>query len=243
MSPAAIGRSATARPATRRDSRVTQPIELAAYTPAGVMPELSQAGNVKLDGELYLDESGALIYQPTTESADLYVLGHDNVKWIDIAGALIFVGVLLGVTAHGSLRYMANRKLPAKQVEDQAGLHVRGYERLWHWLQTFTIVGLLFTGLIIHRPDTFGIFSFNGVVIVHNVLAAILVINAALSLFYHLASGQIRQYIPRPAGFFDQAIEQACSTCAASSKAKPIPSRRPPKRSSTRCSRSPTSVC
>jgi thiosulfate reductase cytochrome b subunit len=52
-------------------------------------------------------------------------------------------------------------------------------------------------------------FSFNGVVIVHNVLAAILAVNAALSLFYHLASGQIRQYLPRPAGFFDQAIEQA----------------------------------
>jgi thiosulfate reductase cytochrome b subunit len=35
------------------------------------------------------------------------------------------------------------------------------------------------------------------------------VINAALSLFWHLASGQIRQFIPRPYGFFDNAIEQA----------------------------------
>ncbi len=43
---------------------------------------------------------------------------------------------------------------------------------------------------------------------VHNVLAAILVINAALSLFYHLASGEIQQFLPRPRGFFDQAIEQ-----------------------------------
>ena len=38
---------------------------------------------------------------------------------------------------------------------------------------------------------------------------AILVVNAILSLFYHLASGEIQQYIPRPRGFFDQAIEQA----------------------------------
>ena len=191
------------------DSRVTQPVELAAYTPVGVLPELSQSGSVKLDGELYLDDTGKLFYRPTSKSAGLYVLGHDNVKWLDIAGALIFVGVLLGVTAHGSLRYMANRKLPAKQAKIKRVYMYAGYERLWHWLQTFTIVGLLFTGLIIHRPDTFGIFSFNGVVIVHNVLAAILAINAALSLFYHLASGQIRQYIPRPAGFFDQSIEQA----------------------------------
>jgi len=46
-------------------------------------------------------------------------------------------------------------------------------------------------------------------VIVHNVLAAILVINAALSLFYHLVSGEIQQYLPRPRGFFDDAIQQA----------------------------------
>jgi thiosulfate reductase cytochrome b subunit len=40
-------------------------------------------------------------------------------------------------------------------------------------------------------------------------LAAILMINAGLSLFYHLTSGEIRQFIPRPYGFFDQAIVQA----------------------------------
>ena len=41
---------------------------------------------------------------------------------------------------------------------------------------------------------------------VHNILAVILVINALLSLFYHLASGEIKQFIPRPYGFFDDAI-------------------------------------
>jgi thiosulfate reductase cytochrome b subunit len=83
------------------------------------------------------------------------------------------------------------------------------YERLWHWLQTAAIVLLLFTGLIIHKPDTFGIFSFTYVVIVHNVLAAILALNAGFSLFYHLASGEIQQYFPRPRGFFDGMITQA----------------------------------
>jgi thiosulfate reductase cytochrome b subunit len=83
------------------------------------------------------------------------------------------------------------------------------YERFWHWLQTFTIVLLLFTGLVIHRPDILGFLSFRYMVTLHNVLAAILVINAGLSLFYHLASGEIQQFIPRPYGFFDQAIVQA----------------------------------
>jgi len=40
-------------------------------------------------------------------------------------------------------------------------------------------------------------------------LDAILAVNAGLSLFYHLTSGQIKQYIPRPRGFFDDAIVQA----------------------------------
>ncbi|OGO11083.1 MAG: hypothetical protein A2Y93_04220 [Chloroflexi bacterium RBG_13_68_17] len=83
------------------------------------------------------------------------------------------------------------------------------YERLWHWLQTAAILLLVFTGLVIHKPETFGIFSFRYIVQVHNVLAAILVVNAALAAFYHLASGEIRQFLPRPYGFFDQAIVQA----------------------------------
>jgi thiosulfate reductase cytochrome b subunit len=83
------------------------------------------------------------------------------------------------------------------------------YERLWHWLQTTAILLLLFTGLIIHKPDTFGIFSFRYVVQVHNILALILVVNAGLSAFYHLATGEIRQFLPRPRGFFDQAFLQA----------------------------------
>ena len=83
------------------------------------------------------------------------------------------------------------------------------YERQWHWLQTAAILLLIFTGLIIHKPDIFGIFSFRYIVQVHNVLAAILVINAALAAFYHFASGDIRQFLPRPHGFFDAAFAQA----------------------------------
>jgi thiosulfate reductase cytochrome b subunit len=82
------------------------------------------------------------------------------------------------------------------------------YRRFWHWLQTTSIVILLFTGLIIHRPDIFGAFSFHGMIAIHNVLAAILGINAALSLFYHLSTEYIRRFIPHPHGFFDDTMQQ-----------------------------------
>ena len=83
------------------------------------------------------------------------------------------------------------------------------YERLWHWLQAIAILLLLFTGLIIHKPHVFGMFSFAYVVQVHNVLGFILLINAALALFYNLASGEIRQYLPKPHGFVGRSVAQA----------------------------------
>lgn len=195
-----------------RDSRLNQPIPLSSYTPAGIAPQFIRGTGVSFSGELTRDDSGTLYYQPQTGPEDIYVLGLDNVPWVDLMGTLLFFGVLLGVIGHGGLRVYA-----ARMQTEEASAHTTTeevymygiYERLWHWLQTAVILLLLVTGLIIHRPDTFGIFSFRGVVIVHNVMAAILIVNAGLSLFYHLATGEIQQYIPHPQGFFDRSISQA----------------------------------
>ena len=189
------------------DSLITQPIQLASSISAGVQPEFVKDANTVASGSLYT-ENGALYYRPATRSQKLYVFGHDRVSWIDWLGALFFVGVLGAVAVHGGLRFRAALKAPRHKPELKKVYMYTVYERFWHWLQTFVIVLLLFTGLIIHRPDMFGIFSFRYVVLIHNILAALLVINAALSLFYHLVSGEIRQYIPRPYGFFNDAIVQ-----------------------------------
>jgi thiosulfate reductase cytochrome b subunit len=190
-------------------SRMTQPIKLADYVPAGVQPEFVTDTNVPATGELYTDESGALYYQPIPKNENLYVFGNDRVSWVDWFGGLFFLAVLAGVGGHGTLRYLASRRKPRHEVRTEKVYMYAAYERFWHWLQTVGIVLLLFTGLVIHRPDLFGALSFRHMVTVHNVLAAILAVNAGLSLFYHLTSGQIKQYIPRPRGFFDDAIVQA----------------------------------
>jgi thiosulfate reductase cytochrome b subunit len=173
------------------------------------MPEFIQGHNVILDGQVYQADNGELYYQPVPQNSGLYILGHHSVGWVDLIGSLAFLGVLAGITIHGGLRVVANMRQPKHDAKTEKVYMYTIYERLWHWVQTAAIVLLLFTGLIIHKPDTFGIFSFTGVVIVHNVLALLLAINAGLSLFYHLASGEIKQYIPRPRGFFDQMITQA----------------------------------
>ncbi len=191
------------------DTRLTQSFTLANYVPGGVLPEFVATSNTTANGEILIAESGKLIYQPDASKDGLYIFGHNAVGWIDLLGSLFFVGTLLGIAGHGGLRFYASLKHPHSTPDLKKVYMYSVYERLWHWLQTFTILLLLFTGLVIHKPETFGIFSFRGVVVVHNTLAVVLLVNAALSLFYHLVSGEIRQYIPRPYGFLDQAVQQA----------------------------------
>jgi thiosulfate reductase cytochrome b subunit len=191
------------------DSRVSQPIKLSDYAPNGTLPVFDTANNVNASGEIVKGDEGAIYYNPVPANDRMYVFGSSRVNWIDWLGALMFAGSLLGVIGHGTLRYFSSRKQAHGPVRTERIYMYESYRRFWHWLQTTSIVLLLFTGLIIHRPDLFGIFSFRGVVTVHNVIAAILVINAVLSIFYHVATERMREYIPHPYGFFDDAIIQA----------------------------------
>ncbi|MCK6578299.1 MAG: cytochrome b/b6 domain-containing protein [Anaerolineae bacterium] len=197
----------------QEDSRITAAFPLGAAS-GGATPTLAEDSGVRWNGSVGADGEGLLTFQPETQTpaAQLYIFGRDSQQVIDLLGVLILLGTSLGVTAHASLRVIAARRA---QQGGQAHHGVQReylysiYERQWHWLQTAVIFGLTFTGLVIHRPQYFSAFSFAWMVDLHNVLALILVINAALSLFYHLASGEIKQFIPRPYGFFDQAIQQA----------------------------------
>jgi len=82
------------------------------------------------------------------------------------------------------------------------------FERVWHWLQALTILLLLVTGLEIHAPDSVRLLGFARATWVHEALALFTIANAFLSLFYHLATGAIRQFFPQPRDFFSLAIAQ-----------------------------------
>jgi thiosulfate reductase cytochrome b subunit len=192
-------------------SRLDQPILLANQVPYGVQPKLISSTALDASGDLVTNDQGQLYYEPKlkAENIDLYIFGHSRVDWVDWLGALLFVGVLGGIATHSTLRFYLGRRRASHDPELKRVYMYSVYERQWHWLQTAAILFLLFTGLIIHKPDMFGIFKFPYVVQVHNVLAIILLINAFLAAFYHFASGDIRQFLPKPYGFFDQAFEQA----------------------------------
>jgi thiosulfate reductase cytochrome b subunit len=83
------------------------------------------------------------------------------------------------------------------------------YERVWHWIQALTVVVLLLSGFAISYPDYFAPLSFRTAVELHNISGIILVLNAFLALFYNLAGGVIRQYIPAMDDIFSLGFKQA----------------------------------
>ncbi len=82
------------------------------------------------------------------------------------------------------------------------------YERFWHWLQAVGILLLIVTGTCIHAPEWVPGLSFEMAILVHNVLGFILVANAFLGIFYYMATGSIRHYMPDPNDFVTMSLRQ-----------------------------------
>lgn len=68
------------------------------------------------------------------------------------------------------------------------------FERLWHWSQAILIISMLITGFEIHGSIT--IFGFEQAVDLHISLAWTLIGLWIFALFWHLTTGEWRQYIP-----------------------------------------------
>lgn len=192
-----------------RDSILAATFTLSDYTPAGLSPQEIYYAGVDLSGQVISDPAGGASFVPDSRAAGFYIIGLHGESWADLLGLLMFLGVALGVSGHSVARYVSSRRRAPSEHEYERVHMYDAYERLWHWLQASVILMLLFTGLVIHKPHFFGMFSFPYVVSVHNVLGFILLINAALALFYNLASGKIRQYLPKPKGFIHRSLAQA----------------------------------
>ncbi|MCU7496247.1 MAG: cytochrome b [Ignavibacteria bacterium] len=70
----------------------------------------------------------------------------------------------------------------------------KAFERFWHWMQAILIMFLAFTGFEIHGSLSF--FGFEDAVKYHNIAASALLILIAFAIFWHLTTGEWRQYIP-----------------------------------------------
>jgi thiosulfate reductase cytochrome b subunit len=152
---------------------------------------------------------GELVARATPAGGGFYLLGADQLSWADRLGMLIASATLAGVLLHGFARYLAFRRRGATHEPHQRVYMYGVYERFWHWLQATAIIGLLITGAAIHKPYVFSFLSFAYMVELHNLLGFILLVNAALAAFYHLASGEVKQYLPGTTDLFGRMFLQA----------------------------------
>jgi thiosulfate reductase cytochrome b subunit len=82
-----------------------------------------------------------------------------------------------------------------------------GFERFWHLAQLILIFGLLFTGFNIH--GTWSVLPFEQALDVHIVLALSLIGLWVLAIFWHLTTGEWRQYVPTGKGLMPMILYYA----------------------------------
>ncbi|HUI09242.1 MAG TPA: cytochrome b/b6 domain-containing protein [Bacteroidota bacterium] len=70
----------------------------------------------------------------------------------------------------------------------------RAFERFWHWTQALLILFMMITGFEIHGSISF--FGFDQAVRYHSLAARALLALIAFAIFWHLTTGEWRQYIP-----------------------------------------------
>jgi len=206
-----------------QDSDVDGVIALSSYTPDGIEPLLNNLQGMEFSGTVETTDEGQLEFHADAGLSGFYIVGRDGLSIVDLIGMLMFFGISLGVSVHGVARKIANRKLGHIHHHYHKEYIYDAYERLWHWMQAASILILIATGLIIHKPHIFGMFSFSYIVQVHNVMGFILMINAGMALFYNLATGEIKQYIPEPKGFIGRSIDQAMYYSKGIFEGKPHP--------------------
>lgn len=74
------------------------------------------------------------------------------------------------------------------------------YERFWHWTQAALILVLAFSGFVVH--GAIGGLSFGTAVKVHTFTAFALIVLWVFTIFWHLTTGEWRQFVPR-GGLFE----------------------------------------
>lgn len=74
------------------------------------------------------------------------------------------------------------------------------FERFWHWFQALLIFALLFTGFEIH--GSYSVLGFGDAAQLHTLAAWALIVLWLFAIFWHITTGEWRQYIPTRNGLY-----------------------------------------
>ena len=80
----------------------------------------------------------------------------------------------------------------------------KGFERFWHWVQASLIIFLAVTGFEVH--GVFNIFGFEKAVEFHRTASWMLIGLIVFAIFWHITTGEWRQYIPTTKQLKDQVM-------------------------------------
>lgn len=160
-------------------------------------------------GLVSADAAGALLSRPPLPSR-LTLPGQGWKALSARLGFAFFVMTFIGVAGHALFRLATAKRrrhlahAPVKRV------YLYGaYERLWHWLMAASTLLLVYTGFSIHFTGSGPLLGLRPAVSLHNALAVVLLLNAFLSLFYHVATRNIRQFLPPGATLWQDVLAQA----------------------------------
>jgi thiosulfate reductase cytochrome b subunit len=213
-----------------RRSRLNAGLALASYAPVGADPS---SQNPPVDpsilAQIQAVGDGASVVPRAP--AGLYIFGHSRRGWADRLGFIVFIATVLGISAHALARLLSR---PARRATAQIATWrvylYSAYERLWHWLMGFSILALMVTGLQVHFFGAWKFISLPKAVAVHNFFAVVLTVNAFLSLFYHLTTSAIRQFLPPKRGLVESVTAQAQYYARGIFLGQPHPSPKTPER-------------
>ncbi len=210
------------------DSRFKGSLLLASWAPGGQVPPWKDK---EVAGRIETTSNGNIAWKASPEVQNsLHLFGSTAKSWSDRLGLLMLIGVILGVTLHGGYRLISRRHHPPQAIPTRREYIFTTYERLWHWVMAVSVFALVLTGLQIHFPGRIYLFGATRAVLIHNFFAVVLVLNAFLALFYHLATAAIRQFIPEREGLAEDLSRQTKYYLRDVFKGLPAPFRRSPER-------------
>ncbi len=191
------------------ESRLSGAYPVLGFMPGGQPPAPEARARVELAGALAPAPGGGLELrrEAGTAPGGLHVLGSSRQSLTNTLGFALFLAVTAGVSAHGLMRWLTRRRRAHVAHRPARKAYVFGrYERLWHWTMALSGLVLIVTGLAVHAPDAWGL-GLPRSVSLHNAFAVVLMLNAFLALFYHLATKAIRNFIPHPHGLLARVLE------------------------------------
>ncbi|MBK1872518.1 cytochrome b/b6 domain-containing protein [Marinobacter sp. 1-3A] len=74
------------------------------------------------------------------------------------------------------------------------------FERFWHWFQALLIFSLLISGFEIH--GSYSLLGFGDATRLHTIAAWSLIVLWLFAIFWHITTGEWRQYVPTRDGLF-----------------------------------------